>query len=198
MADVKLDSTITDKLKDSFKVTDDDIQKTLNFFNSTLKPAIKAHYLSHLVTSVEEMINENLKKELIQKIKNLSGPQEQIEFLQKTINSTQFRLFSIVLISVKSENRKAKSFKKKTGVIISYAEYLEENEKRFAIAHELGHIVNEYILHLTDTNKEYYASLFAYIALLDKNNFYQKEAGNYVVKTDLQLFNDYINTLHIS
>ena len=59
MADVELDETISSKLKASFKVTDDDIKSTLSFFNGTLKPALKAHYLSHLVTSIEEMINES-------------------------------------------------------------------------------------------------------------------------------------------
>lgn len=39
MANVELDDTIKDKLKDSFKVSETDIQSLLDFFNSTLKPA---------------------------------------------------------------------------------------------------------------------------------------------------------------
>lgn len=82
--------------------------------------------------------------------------------------------------------------------MIYYADYLQENEKRFAIAHELGHIVNDYILKIEDGNREYRASLFAYIALLDKNNFYKNEAKDYITKTDIELFNEYISTIHIS
>lgn len=69
MANVELDQTITDKLKEAFKVSDEDIQKLLTFFNGTLKPALKAHYLSHLVTSIEEMINESQKKEFLEYIR---------------------------------------------------------------------------------------------------------------------------------
>ena len=80
--------------------------------------------------------------------------------------------------------------------MIYYTDYLQENEKRFAIAHELGHIVNSYLLCNDDDNMENRASLFAYIALLDKNNFYQKECFDYVSRTDIELFNDYMNVLH--
>ena len=54
------------------------------------------------------------------------------------------------------------------------------------------------ILKEFDENRENRASLFAYIALLDKNNFYKNEAKNYITKTDIELFNEYINTLHVS
>lgn len=57
--------------------------------------------------------------------------------------------------------------------MIYYADYLQENEKRFAIAHELGH--NDYILKIEDNSKENRASLFAYIAFLDKNNYYEND-----------------------
>ena len=82
--------------------------------------------------------------------------------------------------------------------MIYYASYLLENEKRFAIAHELGHIVNDYILESDDANKEYRASLFAYIALLDKNNFYKNEAKDYITRTDIELFDEYMNVLHVN
>jgi len=55
-----------------------------------------------------------------------------------------------------------------------------------------------YILKNNKSNPEKYASLFAYIALLDKNNFYQNECAAYISKTDLELFNEYMNVLHFS
>lgn len=198
MANVELDDTIKDKLKDSFKVSETDIQSLLDFFNSTLKPALKAHYLSHLVTSIEEMINESQKREFLEYIKTTGKSEQDIATMTKVINEKRVRMFSIILIPISNAKRKALALRKQGGVIICYANYLEENEKRFAIAHELGHIVNDYILCIDDENRENRASLFAYIALLDKNNFYKNEAKNYITKTDIELFNEYINTLHVS
>lgn len=198
MANVELDDTIKDKLKDSFKVSENDIQKLLVFFNNTLKPALKAHYLSHLVTSIEEMINEKQKREFLEYIKTTNNSKENIATLTSLVNEKRVRMFSIILVPIDSSKRKARTYKKSGGVIIFYAKKLQENEKRFAIAHELGHIVNDYILEIDDINKEYRASLFAYIALLDKNNFYKNEAKEYITRTDIELFNEYMNVLHLN
>lgn len=198
MANVELDATITSKLKNAFNVSDNDIQTIINFFNGTLKPALKAHYLSHLITSIEEMINESKKKEFLDYIRSTEKSADNIATLTNLVNEKRVRMFSIILAPIKNSKKKAKAYNKKGGVMIYYADYLQENEKRFAIAHELGHIVNDYILKIEDDNKEYRASLFAYIALLDKNNFYKDEASNYITRTDIELFNEYMNTLHIS
>lgn len=198
MANVELDGAITGKLKNAFNVSDEDIQKIVSFFNKTLKPALKAHYLSHLVTTIEEMINESQKKDFLEHIKRTGNSKDNIATLTKLVNEKRVRMFSIILAPIESSKRKARAYKKQGGVMIYYANYLQENEKRFAIAHELGHIVNDYILKIEDNNRECRASLFAYIALLDKNNFYKNEASDYISKTDIELFDEYVNTLHIN
>ena len=198
MANVELDGAITGKLKNAFNVSDEDIQKIVSFFNKTLKPALKAHYLSHLVTTIEEMINESQKKDFLEHIKRTGNSKDNIATLTKLVNEKRVRMFSIILAPIESSKRKARAYKKQGGVMIYYANYLQENEKRFAIAHELGHIVNDYILKIEDNNRECRASLFAYIALLDKNNFYKNEASDYISKTEIELFDEYINTLHIN
>lgn len=198
MADVKLDETITSKLKSAFNVSDEDIQEVVTFFNGTLKPALKVHYLSHLVTTIEEMINDDQKKNFLEHIRTTGKPEDSIATVTKLVNDKRVRVFSIILVPIKNSNKKAQTYMKQGGVMICYANYLQENEKRFAIAHELGHIVNDYILKIDDENREYRASLFAYIALLDKNNFYKNEAKDYITRTDIELFNEYINTLHIN
>lgn len=198
MADVKLDETITSKLKSAFNVSDEDIQEVVTFFNGTLKPALKVHYLSHLVTTIEEMINDDQKKNFLEHIRTTGNSEDSIATMTKLVNDKRVRVFSIILVPIKNSKRKAQTYMKQGGVMICYANYLQENEKRFAIAHELGHIVNDYILKIDDENREYRASLFAYIALLDKNNFYKNEASDYITKTDIELFNEYINTLHIN
>ena len=198
MADVKLDETITSKLKSAFNVSDEDIQEVVTFFNGTLKPALKVHYLSHLVTTIEEMINDDQKKNFLEHIRTTGNSEDSIATMTKLVNDKRVRVFSIILVPIKNSNKKAQTYMKQGGMMICYANYLQENEKRFAIAHELGHIVNDYILKIDDENRECRASLFAYIALLDKNNFYKNEASDYITKTDIELFNEYINTLHIN
>ncbi len=205
MANVELDETIRDKLKKDFHVNDDTLNVVLNFFNNKLKPAIKTKYLSHLVSSIENMINESQKVNFLEKLKeykkNIKKREETdaVNYLSYAIAQNRIRLFTINLVPVQGliQKRKAKCCVMDGGIMICYAKYLTANEIRFAIAHELGHVVNSYLLHLkTKNNKEYLASLFAYIALLDKNNFYQKECKNYISKTDIELFNNYMDFLH--
>ena len=120
MANVELDQTITDKLKEAFKVSDEDIQKLLTFFNGTLKPALKAHYLSHLVTSIEEMINESQKKEFLEYIRTTGNTEDNIATLTKIVNEKRVRMFSIILVPIKNAKRKALSLRKQGGLIICY------------------------------------------------------------------------------
>ncbi|MEL5717427.1 ImmA/IrrE family metallo-endopeptidase [Treponema pedis] len=197
MADVELNFNIINKLHNTFNVPEEEITELLKFFNNRLKPAIKVHYLSHLVSSIEEMINEQEKKEFLDYIKETERTEKDIATLTNLINERRLRLFTINLQALPGVKRKAKTYKKAGGVMIYYAGSLLENEKRFAIAHELGHIVSEYLLKNQQSNNENYASLFAYVALLDKNNFYKNECSAYISKTDVELFNEYMNVLHI-
>ena len=196
MADVELDKVIVEKLETAFKVSQTEIFALLNFVNKKLKPAIKTHYLSHLVSSIEEMINEKEKSSFLTYIKETERTEKDVNTLTNLINEKRIRLFTITLQPLENVKRKAQTYKKAGGVMIYYKEHLLENEKRFAIAHELGHIVNSYLLGNNDDNMENKASLFAYIALLDKNNFYQRECSNYVLNTDIELFNEYMSVVH--
>ncbi len=197
MANVELDDTIKDKLKDAFGVDNSEIERMLELFNNAIKPVIKKHYLSHLVASIEEIINDKKKQYFLTQFKQLDPDcdAQEIERLRKMIR--QERIFTISLVAVSNNVKKARTYKKAGGVFICYADYLNDTERRFAIAHELGHIVNSYILNNDGDNQENKASLFAYIALLDKNNFYRNECDGYISQTDIELFNDYRNELHI-
>ena len=62
------------------------------------------------------------------------------------------------------------------------------------IAHELGHIVEHFIF--KKDGSEGIASLFAYIAMLDKNNFYKDECSSYVFKSDVTIFNELTKVLN--
>ena len=61
MANVELDNVIVAKLRSAFKVSREEVFTLVDFFNTKLKPALKTHYLSHLVSTIEEMINEKEK-----------------------------------------------------------------------------------------------------------------------------------------
>ena len=192
MAIIELDDTIREKLRKSFNVSKTEIDSMLSFFNSQISPEIKTHYLSHLVSTVSDAINNIRKEEIKHALKKLKGD----------INYScpnNLRLFTIELQPLEENLKSKKAFckVKQYGCIIYYASFLGENEKRFAIAHELGHIVDSLLLHREkDKDSENRASLFAYIALLDKNNFYKNNANTYISKTDIELFNDYINIIH--
>ena len=196
MANVELDDVIVGKLESAFEVSREEVFALLDFFNAKLKPTLKTHYLSHLVSTIEEMINEKEKHNFLAYIKETERTEKDVNRLTVLINEKRIRLFTIILQPLKNVERKALTYKKTGGVMIYYKEHLLENEKRFAIAHELGHIVNSYLLGNDDDNMENRASLFAYIALLDKNNFYQKECSAYISKTDIELFNEYMSVVH--
>lgn len=201
MENVELDSLLLSKLSAVFKVGSDDVNAILSFFNTKLKPAIKIHYLSHLVSSIEEMINEDLKQKYIDYIESEAKKfGDNSSDLIAAINEKRIRLFTISLKPLADVKRKAKAYIMKGGVVIFYAAYLTENEKRFVIAHELGHIVSHYLLKNGEGKLNDYpenvASLFAYIALLDKNNFYINECKNYISKNDISLFDEYVNLIH--
>lgn len=183
MADVELDDSIVQKLVESFHVDREAVSCFLKFFNGSLKPAIRQHYLSHLVSSVEELINGSIKEKLLENIKD---------------GSENLKLVNIILCPVLSNKKKAKLKITRGGnYIICYSKFIGENEKRFAIAHELGHIVSIALLDCPNASDEDKASLFAYIALLDKNNFYKHECQDYISDTDLKLFNNYKAVMHI-
>lgn len=115
MANVELDAVITDKLKNAFKVSDGDIQKIVSFFNKTLKPALKTHYLSHLVTTIEEMINENQKKDFLNHIRNTENSEESIATLTNLVNEKRVRMFSIILAPIKSSKRRRERTRNRAG-----------------------------------------------------------------------------------
>ena len=123
MADVELKPDIISKLEKAFSVPEKEINDLLKFFNTRLKPAIKAHYLSHLVSSIEEMINEQEKKEFLNYIKKTERAEKDIETLTNLVNERRIRLFTINLQSLSGVKRKAKTYKKVCGVMMYYADY---------------------------------------------------------------------------
>jgi hypothetical protein len=59
------------------------------------------------------------------------------------------------------------------------------------IAHELGHIVNKEFLDGQDSENA--ANLFAYIAMKDKNEFYEKTCKEFLFKSDVMILHEIEN-----
>jgi len=197
-----MDNAVAEKFSSDFGLTQAQINEYETYFNRTLLPAITRHYLSHLVTTIEEIINEKEKQEFLEFIKT-ANDRENAGFdyvkLEKTINRKILRLFSIILAPVDSGKLKARTYflKEGYGVLITYWKELPAEQIRFLIAHELGHVANKYLFRKTDlTSGDGLASLFGYIALQNRSHFYKHETKPFIRDFDLQIYDDIANICH--
>lgn len=183
-----IDTDIKHSLSKELSVELTNVNELEQFFSSNIHPFMKKKYLSHLVSTIEDMINNQQKKDFIESLKEVNNPEIDVTLVEKAINRKQLRLFSIILTSLTSTPRKASTRIISGSAIIYYDDRLDEKQIRILIAHELGHIVNNFIFKKTDT--EGLASLFAFIALLDKNEFYKVQSKDYIYKSDITILNE--------
>lgn len=200
MATFKLDTEIENKVKSAFQVNKQDINSLMKLFNSVLKPRIKSRYLSHLVGTIEDIISEKIKNEVIKTIeaqKQIASDDEKqvLINIETVITSKRYRHFAITLIPMSKTSKKASVRIVKGNALIYYLENLEEKQKRILIAHELGHIAGRYLFDKTESRNEQFANLFAFLAMLDKNNFYKNECKEFTFKSDVELLNDIISLI---
>lgn len=199
---LNLSPEIRSKLKKTFHVSYDDIDAMLCFFRDKLKPEIKNRYLSHLVSTIEDMINNQEKARILEdvaKAKELEEGQETqnaFKYLEEAINSKHYRLFVITLIPTIKTKKNATTRIVRNNAMIYYNSRLEEKDKRLLIAHELGHIIEQFVF--KQNGSEGIASLFAYIAMLDKNKFYREECKDFLFPSDLTIFEELKRVLHYS
>ena len=180
-----IDSEISAKITKEWGISKDAVQEYESFFAEKIKPIIKTNYLSHLVTTVENMVNESRVRDCLKSLTDLE-PRSGHEWFKARLGTRTFRLYSIVLEPVKLK-RRATTRHHQSGAIIYYNSDFDEKTIRILIAHEIGHIVNKELLKRADTESA--ANLFAYIAMYDKNCFYKGECGKFV-SSDVEIFND--------
>jgi Zn-dependent peptidase ImmA (M78 family) len=168
-------------------------QKIINqyssFYADTIRPIIKTNYLSHLVATVENMVNERRMVKVLNSVDVIENVD--VVHLRGFFASKTFRLYSIILEPVDLKRRATTRYHP-SGAIIYYNSCYEEKTKRILIAHEIGHIVNKELLENT-VDTEQTANLFAYIAMHDKNKFYLEECKRFTSKSDIQILNEIIN-----
>lgn len=148
-----------------------------NEFLVAVKPHIKEQYLSHLLNTVEDLVNQRRLADIAPSIRQSphTDANRRMASLLKTRN---IRPYSILLYRTSMASKLADVHFFEFGATISYDSRHEDADIRIAIAHELGHIFVREYLRQTDTEEA--ASIFAYIAMQDKNNFYTDECKSYV------------------
>ena len=180
-----MDDVISSRISKEWAISSENIKRYSAFFKDSIKPIIKTNYLSHLVATIENTVNE---KRMGDFLKDFEGDREKIRYL---LGSRTLRLYSIMLVPVNLKRRATTRYHF-SGAIIYYNSTYEEKTVRILIAHELGHIVNKELLENTE-DSEQTANLFAFIVMDDKNKFYKEECDKYISDSDIQILNDVIN-----
>ena len=193
-----MDESVREKFLDCFGLTGDQINTYENFYNLSILPVIKRHFLSHLVTTIEELINEKKKHEFLEHIKNAINTDAQYDYkiIERSVNQKILRLFSIILVPVDSGKLKARTYLmgKGTGAMITYWKELPKKQIRILIAHELGHIANRHLFdNAYSSSDDALATLFGYIALQDRNNFYKNKVAEFTSEFDLVIYDEIAN-----
>lgn len=179
MAKTLDENTLAD-LVEKFHVSEEDCNQYARIYNNNILPRIHKKYLAHMVTSVEEMIDEKVREKEKNKKENPEDPSK------KETETQKVRRYSIVLSDRKPpKNGKSRTWSLPQGAIISYEPKNDPKDLRVYVAHELGHLLMEYgILPYDETlsgkKTEKYANLLAYFAISGKNEFYKDTAPKFV------------------
>lgn len=181
-----MDEEILAKIAREWEILPEIIKQYTSFYIETIKPEIKTNYLSHLVNTVENMVNNKKMRNLLKFAAKVDREQ-----LRSFLASKTYRLYSIILVPIDLKRRATTRYHP-SGAIIYYNSCYEEKTIRLLIAHEVGHIVNKELLEDAE-DSEQTANLFAYIVMEDKNRFYKEECKRFISASNIQIFNDIKN-----
>jgi hypothetical protein len=175
---------VIDKLCKDFKVDPETCTKFEDFYNSKIESKLKLRYLSHLVSTIEDMINDAFKEQYITPI--LRSEQYTPE-QKRAVIRRNYRLYSIILRPINGLNRKGFVQHLNYGSIIGYNPDLldDDNDTRILIAHELGHIINMYVLKCKDTQNR--ANVFSFTAVNGKDQFYKSRSEQFTYSSELAI-----------
>jgi len=182
------------KLSNDFKIDEATCETYERFYNEKIETALKVRYLSHLVSSIEDMINDAFKEKHIMPVlkSNQYTEEQKREYLRRN-----YRLYSIILRPKSGLNNKGFITHFNYGSMIVYnPDILDDNDVRILIAHELGHIVNLYILKCEDTQNR--ANLFGFVAINGKDLFYRNEAARFIYKSELEIIDKFFKVCPIT
>ena len=102
------------------------------------------------------------------------------------MNTKHLRLFSIILIPLQVAAISARINFIRGCAIITYDNRVDEKDIRLSIAHELGHLVHKYFF--PNIEREKLSTLFAFIAISDKDNFYKNKVAEFTHDNYLEIY----------
>jgi len=193
-----MDNSTLSELSKTFNVTADFCKSCEKFFDETILPRLQKKYLAHLVSAVEDMVNEKMKEEEEKEKGKKLGKEE--------------KLFYIIHHAIKPpRGNNAITIGLNHGVIIIYDPNIvidhdsstksTDKEKknnadralRILIAHELGHLLmDSKILEYRNTDEN--ANVLAYFAISGKNKFYIEDAPKLAYNSESEIIRN-IDTL---
>jgi len=94
-----MDNAVSEKFCGNFGLSDAQIKTYEDMYNKDILPVISRHYLSHLVTTIEELINEKKKQAFLEHIRNsvVKNTEYVYTTLERAVKQKMLRLFSIIL-----------------------------------------------------------------------------------------------------
>jgi hypothetical protein len=123
---------ISSRLSQDLHISGKVVDERCTFFNNVIKPKIKTKFLSHLVTTIEDLINEKRMKEIIDSIKE---KRNDIALIKSLFASRNVRFYSLVLIPM-NLRRRATTRYRRFGASVYYNACFEDKQIRILIAHE--------------------------------------------------------------
>jgi hypothetical protein len=166
---------VKDRLCNDFKVSPETCNEYEKLYDDIIEKKIRKKYLSHLVSTIEDLINAEIKKNSIEAA---------AKSLPDAIKNA--RPFSILLVPVET-NGKARVYDCNTGAVIRYNPLCDDKDLRIIIAHELGHVVNFRLSDPKDKDSQNTANVFTFFAINGKNNFYKHNAREYVYPEEFSI-----------
>ena len=186
-----IDEVFKKQIKNKLNIEETDFNSISEMFSAILS-LIERNYLSHLKTAIEDTVNARMKAEVMEQIKKTAISSEAKAVFTKAIKLNQFRPFSILLIPIVDDRKKTSTRMINRSAVISYDPRIETKQLRIYLAHEFGHIVIREFYPDSNSRHEHHASLFAFFALLDKDNFYKSEAKKLTHVSDLELLDSVV------
>jgi hypothetical protein len=168
------ESVNVEEISGDFGIPKEEYLSFKKFYEMNILPRIQKKYLSQLISVIEDMIDEKIRKEI-------ATNQDKWPRIQN------MNRYKIMLTEFKPGlKNKASCIVFPHGAIIFYDPKVDIRTIRVLIAHELGHLLSFYdIISKKDTEK--YANLFAFFAVNGENNLYKPEYSVNFYRNEMEI-----------
>jgi hypothetical protein len=154
-----------EEIYDDFDIPKKEYLSFKKFYEMNILPRIQKKYLSQLISVIEDMIDEKIRKQI-------SIDQNKEPRIQKM---NRYKIMLTEFTPGLRNKTNALCIVFPHGAIIYYNPNIDITTIRILIAHELGHLLSSYRI-ISDKDTEKYANLFAFFVINGENNLYT--AGN--------------------